>query len=150
MNAIRDFFRYWGLVLWTAFRHSSSLAQNVVFGLLIMVWLIAWFVPPVKAALTKAGIDVASGEVAAIVFGSIIAIRLLLAPYWLYQEQAASIARLKRQLQSRLTKRQIREQLAKFMDEGRVFLLAMVRRSDQETLEAIRSIVAELATGSIL
>lgn len=119
--------RYIGLVLTTAFRHSFTAAQNVVFGLLIVVGLVAWFVPPIKAAMTKAEIDMSGWQVATIVLGGIVLIRLFLAPYWIYKEQLATIKSINQKLRNKLTKRQLREQIAAFMDEGRTFLVIMTR-----------------------
>ena len=124
---MQGFFRYWGLVFWTAFRHSSSLAQNVLFGLLVAGGLLAWLVPPIKAAMKRAELDMTGWEMAGMVLTTIFGVRLLLAPYWIYQEQAAKLAKQAQNLKNKLTKRAIREQIAKFIDEGRPFLLQMQR-----------------------
>ena len=75
--------RFYGLVLREAFRHSLDIAQAVIFVLLAFSGFIASRNPTVKPMLDA--IDFGGWQIAAIVFGSIIVIRLLLAPYWLWK-----------------------------------------------------------------
>jgi hypothetical protein len=120
---MRPFFRYCGLVAWTAYRHSFSLTQNVLFGLFIAVGVASKMVPALKAELTKAGIDVTGIETALIVLVLIVASRIVLAPYWLYQQQAEVIRKQSLQLKKRLSRKQIREQIGKFMERGKRFIV---------------------------
>jgi hypothetical protein len=72
---------------------------------------------------STAGIDVTGAETALLVLGAIVAVRLLLAPYWIHQEQAAAIRKLNARLKSKLTRKQVREQIGQFMERGKRFLV---------------------------
>ena len=122
-----NFVRYWGRVICVAFRHALTPTQDVLFLLIIGVGLAAGFVPAIKAQLAKAEIDMGAWQVAASVLGSIVAMRLLLAPYWIYQEQTATIAALNGRLKNKTTKGQMREKLAEFMERLRKCLARIHR-----------------------
>jgi len=78
--------RYYQQVIFTAFRHSLDWAQGAIFLLLIVVGAVSYFrgLPDMTAAIS-------GWQAAALVFGSIIAVRLLLAPYWMHRELKALI-----------------------------------------------------------
>jgi len=80
---------YW-LVVSTAFSHAPDIAQAILFVAFIALGAIAAFVPRIKDM-----IDIGGWQIAAIVFGSIIAVRLVLAPYWIWEEQNKRIDSLK-------------------------------------------------------
>ena len=71
------FFRYYCKVLQVAFSHSLGIAESVVFVVTIAGGLAAYFLPQIKMA-----IHFSEWQIAAVVLGSIVGIRLLLAPYW--------------------------------------------------------------------
>jgi hypothetical protein len=71
---------YWRLIS-TAFTTSLDIAQAVVFILIIAVGLLLYFHPGAKMPL-----EVNGWQAAAIVLGTIIVIRIVLAPFWLDQE----------------------------------------------------------------
>jgi len=77
------FFRFYGLVLREAFRHSLDIAQAIIFVLLGFSGFIAARNPGLKPMLES--LNLGGWQIAAMVFGSIIAIRLILAPYWLWK-----------------------------------------------------------------
>lgn len=77
---------YYRTLLCVAFRHSLGAAQGVVYLLVIAVGFVTWLHPPLRGS-----VDMTSWQVAAIVLGSIVAIRLLLAPYWMHQQQQAKL-----------------------------------------------------------
>ena len=81
--------RYYGLVLRAAFTHSLSIAQDIIFGAILVVGLAAVVARRVGMRLDLTPWLTALGGwgIAAIVFGSIILVRLLLAPYWIWKEQ---------------------------------------------------------------
>jgi hypothetical protein len=83
-----ELLRYYALVLRTAFTRSLSLAQDIIFGAIILVGCAIWLVPQMSAQLTTWATALNGWAIAATVLASIIAIRLLLSPYWIYQEQA--------------------------------------------------------------
>ena len=117
--------RYWWLVLRTALSHSLTVAQDIIFILLIVTGLAAWKIPVVKTVLAKADIDIGGWQIATIVLGTIVGIRLVMSPYWIYQEQAVTITSLSKRLQNRLSKKQVREQVGRFMERGKRILVAI-------------------------
>src|SRR5437763_4739619 len=82
--------RFYALVLREAFRHSLDIAQAVIFVALALGGFIAARNPTSKPMIDA--LDIGGWKIAAIVSASIIAIRLLLAPYWLWQRANTQIA----------------------------------------------------------
>src|SRR5437016_3325577 len=110
--------RYWGLVVKVAFTHALTPAQDFIFLMLVIAGGFAIWAPQIRMP-----VDVSSGEVALVVLGSILVIRLFLAPYWIYQEQQTTLVGLNKRLTSKITKRQVREELGKFLEEGKKILV---------------------------
>jgi hypothetical protein len=77
--------RYYLLVLKTAFVHLIDYAQAIIFVVLIIAGVAASCVPSLKMQIEWTG-----WQVAALILGSVIALRLVLAPFWIWQEQHAS------------------------------------------------------------
>jgi hypothetical protein len=75
-----DVLRFYWKVLRVAFSHSLDQAQAVIFVLLLVGGVVTYLFPQVT-------VNVGGVEVAAFVFGGIIAIRLLLAPYWVWKKE---------------------------------------------------------------
>ena len=69
------------LVLRTAWRHSFHAAHSVILALIIAAGLLTRFVPRVEVM-----VDLHGWQVATAVLGGIIAVRILLAPYWIWKE----------------------------------------------------------------
>ena len=89
-------FQYLVKVLRVAFSHSLSRAQDTIFVLLILGGIVTFFVPALHMS-----IDVSGWQIAAVVLGGIVALRLLLAPYWIYRADQQTIRDLiKRQVKS--------------------------------------------------
>jgi hypothetical protein len=82
--------RFYGLVLREAFRHSLDIAQAVIFVALAAGGFIAARNPASKPMIDA--LDMGGWKMAAIVSGSIIVIRLLLAPYWLFRGASTQLA----------------------------------------------------------
>lgn len=78
-----QFCRFYALVFREAFRHSLDLTQTIVFIIIFFAGLIAYGNPGAKVQLEA--LDLNGWQVAAIVFGCIIALRLIMAPYWVYK-----------------------------------------------------------------
>jgi hypothetical protein len=82
-----EFLRFYWAVFRESFRHSLDIAQAVMFVVIIVGGVVATENPRAKVTLDQ--MDLGGWKAAAIVLGSIILIRLLLAPYWLYQSETA-------------------------------------------------------------
>lgn len=86
---------YCRLVVWTAFRHSASLAQAINFFVLVIIGaaisVVAGFGMAIDASELLALLS--NPKFYAILFGSIVLLRLLCAPYWIWKEERE--ARLK-------------------------------------------------------
>jgi hypothetical protein len=81
---------YWRAVLHMAWRHSLDHTQYVLFGLLLLTGAVSWALPGVPMIVNFLGLsfDVSGWQAASVTFGSIIIIRLFMAPFWLYKVQA--------------------------------------------------------------
>jgi hypothetical protein len=84
---------YIWLVLRVAWRHSFHSAHAILLGLIIGIGLLTYFVPQIKVV-----VDLHGWQVAALVLGSIVGVRLVLAPYWLWRDQQIENQRLLQQL----------------------------------------------------
>src|SRR5262249_21674986 len=82
---------YCWLVLRTAFTRALSLAQDIIFAAVILVGFVVWFVPSLNARLSSFATALNGWAFAAIVFGVIMLIRLLLAPFWIWCDQQNQI-----------------------------------------------------------
>jgi hypothetical protein len=83
------FFCYWAAVVRLAFRHSLDLTQYVIFGLLVVGGILGWLLPFPAMIFHLLGldVDVTGWQFGTVALGSIIAIRLALAPYWMYRDK---------------------------------------------------------------
>ncbi len=71
-----------------ALRHSLSATQDSIFGAAILVGLALRFAPKMSADIDLAGwaADLSGWKIAGGVLGTIVGLRLLLAPFWLHKE----------------------------------------------------------------
>ena len=118
------FFRYWCLVLQMAWTHSLGRASDVILSLVILLGLSTFFVPTIHM-----GIDVNGWQIAAIVLGCIVGLRLLVAPYWIHKSDKAILEELRSKLADRRDRKKIREQLGLFVLEGK----ALMTRCEDES-----------------
>jgi hypothetical protein len=81
--------RFSGLVLREAFRHSFNITQTIIFVALAVAGLIVARNPASEPMIEA--LDVGGWKMVAMVFGTIIAIRLVLAPYWLWKSAVGRI-----------------------------------------------------------
>ena len=82
------FFEWLVLVLKTAFSELLDIAQTIIFLLIIGAGLFTYL------SGVKMAHDLGGWAVAAIVLGTIVCLRLILAPYWLWQEDRQKISAL--------------------------------------------------------
>ncbi len=83
-------FRFLGLWLWTAFRHSVGTADSCTAVIIVIVGLLSWLsgrLPPDRSypAIVEFAMHLTEWQILAGIFGVIILARLVLAPYWLYE-----------------------------------------------------------------
>jgi hypothetical protein len=80
---------YWSAIT-LAFTQAPGIAQDILFGIFIVAGIVLYFLKRanVITVVTSWMNDVTGWQIAATVLGTIFAIRLLLAPYWLYREKA--------------------------------------------------------------
>lgn len=91
--------RYLGLVISTAWRTSTDWTQLVLFLLFVAVGFVRKFMAPDdRAAILagKVGDVLVTAETAAILFGSVVAARLVAAPYLIWRDDQKRIAALHR------------------------------------------------------
>ncbi len=120
-----QFLRYWGCVLWTAFRHSFLTSEHVLMGMVIVVGLVGWEWPQIERVIEGQHVDIHGWQATALALLGVFGARLLLAPYWMHQEQATKVRRLEAALKSKMSKKEIREQIGKFLEQGKMLLVAM-------------------------
>jgi hypothetical protein len=85
------FVRYYGKVFRAAFTHSLNTAQSVIFALAIVIGAIAYFIPKTQAILMPWASVLNGWQVATGVLGTIVFVRLGLAPYWMFIQQSRRI-----------------------------------------------------------
>jgi len=83
------FIRFYWMVFREAFRHSLDITQAVLFVVIGFSGLVVSRNPGAKMIVD--GLDLGGWKIAALVFGSIVAIRLMLAPYWVWKTAQARI-----------------------------------------------------------
>jgi hypothetical protein len=99
------FFRYVWRIAAVAFSHSLSIAQDVIFGTVIVLEFIVYLAPGPHIGIDfgQWSLAMSAWQIAAIVAAIIFGLRLILAPYWIYQEQQATIVAQRTQLESQTT-----------------------------------------------
>ncbi|HEX4104937.1 MAG TPA: hypothetical protein VHX92_01775 [Rhizomicrobium sp.] len=83
--------KYYSLIVRTAFRHSLDHTQTVLFILFIIAGVATALVRSHAPKLAAMIPDVSGWQIAAIVLGTIVLARLILAPYWIYKEGSSKI-----------------------------------------------------------
>lgn len=86
--------RYCRLVIQTAVKHSVDWAQAIVFLMTIALWATT-FIEPRLAWHVNLG----AGNVLGVILGSLILMRLLFAPYWIYVDQEGKLKKLTEDLE---------------------------------------------------
>jgi hypothetical protein len=110
LEACRGFFRYSCSVMGMAWKHALTPAQDIIFVLVILAGILGAWVPRV---------DLNAWQAAAIILSTIVGVRLLLAPYWLYNEQKLRADQLEARLADKRNRNQIAKLLSVAMMEGR-------------------------------
>jgi hypothetical protein len=90
-----DFFRYYFRVLRAALTHSFHATHSALLGLIIVTGLVTYFYPRVEIP-----IDLHGWQIAAITAAGIVAVRLFLAPFWIWKEDQAQLSDLRRRVES--------------------------------------------------
>ncbi len=85
---------YLWLVAKTAWRHSFHAAHSVILALIVVVGLLTYFVPRLEVM-----VDLHGWQVATFVLSSIVFVRLILAPYWIWKDDGEAILKLNSLLQ---------------------------------------------------
>jgi hypothetical protein len=84
---------YLWLIVKTACRHSFDVTHSIILVLIILAGAITYFVPRVEVM-----VDLNGWQVAAAVLAGIVAVRLVLAPYWIWKEDQNRLTALNDQL----------------------------------------------------
>jgi phosphate/sulfate permease len=90
-------FTYLWLVIKTACRHSFHTAHSIILALIILAGFVTSVVPQVEVL-----VDLHGWQVAAAVLGGIIAVRPLLAPYWIWKNDQGRLAVLRDQVANKV------------------------------------------------
>ena len=99
------FLRYLWLLLKVAFRHSIGHAQTTLFVIFIAAGAATWLLKPHHAWAVAMIPDVTGWQIAALVLGAILLVRLMLASYWIYKEQTEKIENLAQRIAPSLSKK---------------------------------------------
>lgn len=84
------FFRFYIRVFSESFRHSLSIAQTVIFVLVICSGLIIYLYSPARSIIEVANLN--GWKIAICVIALIVFLRLIFAPYWLFKAEAAQLS----------------------------------------------------------
>jgi hypothetical protein len=98
---------YCWLVVRTAWRHSFRAAHSIILALIVAVGLLTYFIPQVEVM-----IDLHGWQVATVVLASIILVRLVLAPYWIWRDDGRIISNLNSKLTDKTKKQAAIDDLA--------------------------------------
>jgi hypothetical protein len=84
-----DIIYYCRLVLRTAFRHSASVAQAILFFILVIIGAAIWLLPVFGMTVNLSALlsIFAVPQFYAILFWSIVIVRLICAPYWIWKDE---------------------------------------------------------------
>lgn len=93
-------FRFYLQVVFTACRHAVDIAQFWLFLLAVVAGAVAGFFPPLLRPFVP---DVTTWHVLVAVLAVVVVGRLLLAPYWLWEEARAEAAHAQAALAKRLS-----------------------------------------------
>ena len=112
--------RYYCLVVRTAFTHSLSVTQDVLFVAILCVGAAIWLAPTFHMTidLTSWASALSGWAVAAITFGSIIGLRLLLASYWIWKGEREARIAAESTANNQETRKNIRVALGRFIHEA--------------------------------
>jgi hypothetical protein len=110
------------------FSLSLSISQDVVFFAILVVGVAIWLAPSfgMTANLTFA-LD--GSAVATITFSSILGIRLLLAPYWIWKNERESRIKAEEAANNHENRKTVRITLGEFLASGRL-LMAECKKED--------------------
>jgi hypothetical protein len=97
-----DIIYYCRLVIWTAFRHSASMAQAILFFILVIIGAAIWLLPIFGMTVNSSALlsIFAVPQFYAILFGSIVIVRLICAPYWVWKAERIKIIELEAKLRT--------------------------------------------------
>jgi hypothetical protein len=89
-----DILIYCQLVLWTAVRHSASVAQAVLFLIFVAIGAAILVLPNFGMTINPSSLTIlADPKFYAVLFGSIVIVRLVCAPFWVWKaERKARLA----------------------------------------------------------
>jgi hypothetical protein len=90
------FIKYYVRLVRVALTHSLDSAHGVLLILLIVVGVVPYFNPRIEILVDPHG-----WAPAALILASIVAVRLFLAPFWIWKEDRVQLADLRRQLASK-------------------------------------------------
>jgi hypothetical protein len=90
-----DFIKYYVRVVRVALTHSLHAAHSIVLILLILAGVITWLDPRIEIL-----VDLHGWEPLALIAAGIVAVRLILAPFWIWKDDQTELADLRRQLAS--------------------------------------------------
>jgi phosphate/sulfate permease len=83
------------LVIKTAWRHSFHATHSIILALIMLAGLVTYFLPTVEVM-----VDLHGWQVATLVLGGVIAVRLFLSPYWFWKEDQKRLATLSGQIET--------------------------------------------------
>jgi hypothetical protein len=92
-----------------AVRPSLSIAEGILFALVIAAWLLPQFMT---------GVDPSDGQVVASVLVTVVAVRLLMAPYWIWKEERERADKLAEHGKNDRIRGERRERLQRFYKAG--------------------------------
>lgn len=115
-----DIIIYCRLVLRTALRHSASMAQAALFIILVAMGAAIWLLPRFGMMVDSSALlaILNNPQFYAILFGSVVCVRLICAPYWVWKDEKDARIKAEEIVNNREKRKNIRIALARYLPEG--------------------------------
>jgi hypothetical protein len=120
-----DILVYIRLVLWTAFRHSASLAQAIFFLVFVIIGAAIWLLPIFGMTVNASALlnILVSPKFYAILFGSVILVRLICAPYWIWKVEREARIDAESKVNKQENRKIIKVALSSFIPEAQSLMI---------------------------
>jgi|WetSurMetagenome_2_1015567.scaffolds.fasta_scaffold290962_1 hypothetical protein len=130
--------RYYWQVIRVAFTRAPGIAQDILFGLFVFGGAVLYFLKRMGMITDASGwlADLTGWQISTIVLATIFAVRLLLAPYWMYEKKSREVLAAK--LRTGLDKPDLNKWLELDpLELGQVAFLWCDREPDGSAVEAV-------------
>ncbi len=138
--------RFYWLVLCTAFTRSLSVAQDVLFACIVILGAAIYWAPGKAVTLGVPSWVTALGgaQIIAATFAAIFAVRLLWAPYWVWQDEKEARNEAEAKIIGAERKREIRVALGTFLTRAQALMTRCANADDSKVPDDVKAWAADL------